>query len=139
MRTGMNLVPSKEKTGHGVRLHFSCLSLAPVAGDPSRIPTFGRARSLMGLRTETPDRWYEVRIIVERSPGQVAGWPGWPGGLGANVNFWIPEDSRWFVVLGSSFRSKSCFTSFSSLVFGAMSQGKRANPAPIPSHPRMCQ
>lgn len=24
----------------------------------------------MGLRSELPDRWYEVRIIVERSPGQ---------------------------------------------------------------------
>ncbi|CAJ1389105.1 unnamed protein product, partial [Effrenium voratum] len=28
-----------------------------------------KIQSLMGLRTETPDRWYEVRIIVERSPG----------------------------------------------------------------------
>ena len=27
-------------------------------------------RSLMGLRSELPDWWYEVRIIVERSPGQ---------------------------------------------------------------------
>ena len=32
-------------------------------------------RSLMGLRSELPDRWYEVRIIVERSPGS-ASWFG---------------------------------------------------------------
>jgi len=28
-----------------------------------------KIQSLMGLRSELPDRWYEVRIIVERSPG----------------------------------------------------------------------
>ena len=26
----------------------------------------------MGLRSELPDRWYEVRIIVERSPGSAS-------------------------------------------------------------------
>eukprot|EP00438_Fugacium_kawagutii_P023524 Skav207257 [mRNA] locus=scaffold2560:133529:137725:- [translate_table: standard] len=29
------------------------------------------SKSLMGLRSELPDRWYEVRIIVERQPGRV--------------------------------------------------------------------
>lgn len=41
-------------------------------------------RSLMGLRSELPDRWYEVRIIVERSPGNA-------GGSGGSVERSRPE------------------------------------------------
>ena len=32
----------------------------------------------MGLRSEIPDRWYEVRIIVERHPGHAIRTVGMP-------------------------------------------------------------
>ncbi|CAK8999670.1 Acetylcholine receptor subunit gamma [Durusdinium trenchii] len=53
---GDNKKHGLRRTGHTVKM------LA------DRLADF-KIQSLMGLRSELPDRWYEVRIIVERSPG----------------------------------------------------------------------